>query len=797
MASQVQIGRAYVVIGGKAGPLYKTLGRVSRRMRRFGESMQSVGKQMSRLAAVAAVPFALAARSFARFSDQMSAVKAVTGATEQEFMALTETAKELGRTTSFTASEVAAGMLELSRAGFSAGESIEAISGILDIARGTATEMGESANIVAATIKQFGLRASDTTFIVDLLTKTANSSAQTLTDLGESMGYVGAVANAAGQDIRDVAATVGVLANAGIKGSRAGTGLARILKNMSTGKAQGILADLGIQVQDAEGNFRKISAVLSDLIAKTKALGSVEKLRIFEDLFGRGAVSALSVTTEAFDEMRAKLADVAGTAKTTAAVMDDNLGGAWRRATSAVEGLALAVGGALDTSLRSLLNELKLVAGRLTEFVEQNRSVVLGMAQFIAGIAGIGVALTALGGVIAVTGFALKGFLLLLSPVGLMGVGLLAVLYLAGAFDLVGAAAEKLPKPVRDFGKAVGEVFGLVSTVALAAMDVVVSVIRDAAARAFNFWYTGLCRPALETGLDMVLGLVKAFDLVTNGIRQPVGDMLNVLKNIAVGIVKIIVTVADKIIGVLAGVLRLNIAIAKASGLVPDFLTEGMEKGLKAAQKFRRTLKGGLDGFTDDMADVDLGDAADKMFDPLYEGIEAVRGAISTELEENTADLAKAGLSNAVAVLGNRLSQMANLDDVKAAGETAGKALDGGIADGIATTDTSSSMLDGVVKKVPDLLGTLADAGSSLLDRIGSEAAGLATGVAGMLSGGPTKSNERPMAPRVSSVGSFSAREAQSANSGLTGSMTTLTGAVKKLDGTMQKTAARVPVYGA
>src|SRR5690606_19651786 len=143
-----------------------------------------------------------------------------------------------GRTTSFTASQVAEGMLELGRAGFNPAEIDAAIAGMLDLARATGTELAEAVGIASSTIRSFGLAASDSAHVADVLTAAANGSAQTLTDLGEAMKMAAPIAAEVGMTLEDTAKAIGTLANFGIRGTMAGTSLRQIMIQ---------LADVGTQ----------------------------------------------------------------------------------------------------------------------------------------------------------------------------------------------------------------------------------------------------------------------------------------------------------------------------------------------------------------------------------------------------------------------------------------------------------------------------------------------------------------------------------------------------------------------
>lgn len=788
MANQVQIGKAFVVIGGKAGPLYKTLSQVSKRMRAFGQSLNAIGAQMVKTAGLMALPFGLAARTFMQFSDQMLQVKAVTQSTQDEFSALNDTAKELGRTTSFTAAEVAGGMTELGRAGFKANQIISAIPGTLDLARGTATDLSRTAEILANTLNQFGMSAAQSTQVVDLLSATANNSATTLDDLGEAFKMVGPLAKSTGISIDDVATSLGVLANAGLKGTTAGTGLARILKNLTQGTTADFWEELGLTqidvVDKATGGFRKISDILSDIISQTQGMSEVARAGIFENLFGRGMVASLSLTSDKFGEMAGRLKNIEGVAARTAREMDSGLGGAWRRMTSAVEGVAIAIGDALDKALQGVLDNIAAVAGKITAFVGSNQAAILGVLQFAAALGGVGAALMALGSALAITAVALKGFLVLLSPVGLLGAGTVGVLYLTGAFDGLGKAIEKLPEPIKAFGSTASEIFGLLGDVVLAAFDVVTSIIRDKAAVAFNFWVHGFNRPIANAMLDITEYVISAFENATEGIRQPIGSVLNLVKNMTVSIAQAVQTMVDKILGALSGLLRFNLKIADAIGIVPKSVTDGIRAGLKSFDELRVSAKKLGDDVGNSLKATDLSTAADQMFKPFYFGLDKLRETVNTDLKTDSADLAKAGLSNAVAVLGNRLKQMAGLDKPAEAPKKLAE-------------DTKESVKQ-VLPSISALLsGAVVQGAAGFGENV---KANLAVQFKKLAAGFEQETAQKEMrmeAPRVSTVGSFSAREASSAGMGLSGSMNSLTGAVKKLDNTIQKSAARVPAYGA
>ena len=178
-AGAIKAGNAAVKLFADDKELTRGLNIAKRKVQAFGRAIGDVGKKLIGLGAAIAAPLLLSSKVFADFEDQMLSVKAVIGATTSEFMALNEQAKLLGRTTSFTASQVASAMLELGRAGFSSGEINDAISSVLSLARATGTELAEAAGIASNTLRGFGLEAADMARVSDVLTATANTSAQT------------------------------------------------------------------------------------------------------------------------------------------------------------------------------------------------------------------------------------------------------------------------------------------------------------------------------------------------------------------------------------------------------------------------------------------------------------------------------------------------------------------------------------------------------------------------------------------------------------------------------------------
>ncbi|MFQ5733190.1 MAG: phage tail tape measure protein, partial [Planctomycetaceae bacterium] len=252
-AKGIRAGKAFVELFADDSKLVRGLRSAQRRLRAFGRSVTQMGRRMAVASIATLAPIAVATKIFAGFSDQMAKVKAVTGASAGAFESLTARAKELGRTTSFTASQVAGAMVELGRAGFKPKAILNSIAGVLDLARATDTELPRAAEIAGAALRGFSLDSTEAGRVADVLTATANNSSQGLEDIGEALKVVAPIAVEAGESLEDTAAALGVLANNGIKGSLAGNSVARAYKNLSTSKAQKLLRSVGVEAVDSSG----------------------------------------------------------------------------------------------------------------------------------------------------------------------------------------------------------------------------------------------------------------------------------------------------------------------------------------------------------------------------------------------------------------------------------------------------------------------------------------------------------------------------------------------------------------
>lgn len=400
LSSNIRAGRAYVEVTAETSKLQRNLTSAQAQLQNFGRTCTNVGKDLLMLSGAMAAPLVMAARSFAGFDDSMRLVQAVTQATDADFKALTKTAQRLGRDTSYTAQQAADAMVSLGRMGFSPTEIQASIDAVLNLARSTGTELAEAGDIAANSMRIFGIEASQMSDVADVLTVTANSSAQTLIDLFEALKMGGPQAAAAGESIRETSAAIAVLANMGIKGSLAGTALRKSFSQFAKVKVQDQLRSVGVETVDANGNLRKMAEIMRDIAKAMSTMPTAEKLAFAEDIFDiRGSLAGLTLTanTDELDAMLAKLQDVEGVAAKTATAMDAGLGGSFRLWESAVEGSLNAIAEAMNSTLQPLIVKVTDVINAFTQWIEANRGLVTAFAVTVAGAAGLAVVLIAIG----------------------------------------------------------------------------------------------------------------------------------------------------------------------------------------------------------------------------------------------------------------------------------------------------------------------------------------------------------------------------------------------------------------
>ena len=415
--ADVMAGRAYVSLYAKRDLLTRGLQAARTELNTFGSDMMRMGAQIVATTAAIATPVAFATKTFADFDDAMRTVGAVSQSTAAELQSMTDVAKRLGATTSFTAIQVAQLMGELGRAGFKP-DQVNAMTGaVMNLARATGTDATLASGIMAATVRQFALEAGDAARVADVLTHAANATFNSVESLGESLKYAGPVAAELGLSLEETAAILGTLGNVGIQGSEAGTALRR-LGVISAATGEDLKKIFDINNVDMAGNLRPLVSIMDDIGKSIENLPTAEKVAKLNEAFGLLGITSASVlsrTAGSTADLANELRNVSGVADRTAKSMDAGLGGAFRIIWSAVEGLQIALGKALAGSLQTITNTITAVIGRASEWVGANEDLVTTISAVTTSVAALGVALVGVGiaakassGIVAAAGMAYK-----------------------------------------------------------------------------------------------------------------------------------------------------------------------------------------------------------------------------------------------------------------------------------------------------------------------------------------------------------------------------------------------------
>ena len=341
----------------------------------FGRMGASIGTAVGSLAAFASATVLIrgAIGTIKDFDQSMAEVAAISRATSAELERMTEVARQLGATTSFSAAQAAQGLKFLSQAGFTASESIEAIPDVLNLAKAASLELGTAADIASNVMSGFGIAATQAGEAADILAAISSRANTNVLQLGEAASFVGPVASAMGVSLGDASAAIGVLSDAGIQGSSAGTGLRRVLSSLAnpTKEAERVLGSLGVSLAEVDPAANRLTDVISRL--SQSGLSAADALTIFGDR-GGPAVLALTANAPRVRELANQMESVSGEAERMAEIMDDTLSGDVKELTSSMSELALQLGdagvtGALRSAVQGLTTMVRVI-GFMTDEVQ-------------------------------------------------------------------------------------------------------------------------------------------------------------------------------------------------------------------------------------------------------------------------------------------------------------------------------------------------------------------------------------------------------------------------------------------
>lgn len=355
-----------------------------RELQKTGKKMQEIGAQMSTyLTAPLAAVAGFSSKISMEFDDSMRKVMATTNATGGEFKAMTATAEEMGAKTRYTASQAAEAMNYMALAGWKSQQIISGIPGVLALAAASGEDLGMVADILTDGLTAMGKGAEQASQFVDVLAASASNSNTTVGMMGQAFQYAAPLAGAFGYEVEDLALAIGLMANAGIKGEKAGTALRALMTRMvkPTREAQKAITDLGLEVKNADGSMKPLGDVIDQLRTKLGKLTDSQKGQYAGMLAGQEAISGLLAIVNAapadFDKLSKAVENSAGTAERMQNQMEGGIGGSWREMSSAIEGVSIQIGKVLEPAFKKIIVLIKDLSNWFMELSDTTKTVIV------------------------------------------------------------------------------------------------------------------------------------------------------------------------------------------------------------------------------------------------------------------------------------------------------------------------------------------------------------------------------------------------------------------------------------
>lgn len=362
----MEISGLIAKIGVDLTEFERGIAKMQSRLEDTASKMATVGKKMSLMLTAPIVAMGAATTKVGMdFEAAMSEVAAISGATGEVLGLLTEKAKEMGATTKFSASESAEALKYMAMAGWDTQQMLDGISGVMALAAASGENLGTVSDIVTDAITAFGMKAAQAGEFADVLAAASSNANTNVSMLGESFKYVAPVFGAFGYSAEDAALALGLMANAGIKGSQAGTALRSALIRLSnpTGEAVGLIQKLGIQLTDAQGNMLPFESVMQQLRTTFQNLTTEQQAQYAATIFGQqsmsGMLAIINASEKDYQKLRSAINESTGAAKRMANEMQDNLSGRLTVLKSSIEGVALQLFDAMIPALESIVGAVQ------------------------------------------------------------------------------------------------------------------------------------------------------------------------------------------------------------------------------------------------------------------------------------------------------------------------------------------------------------------------------------------------------------------------------------------------------
>ena len=529
------------------------IGATGEKLQTVGNKISSVGQKLLPVTGVVTGLGTAAVKTAADFDSAMSKVAAVSGATGSDFDKLRDKAREMGAKTKFSATEAADAMNYMAMAGWKTEDMLSGIEGVMYLAAASGEDLATTSDIVTDALTAFGLTAADSGHFADVLAAASSNANTNVSMMGETFKYCAPVAGALGFSVEDTAEAIGLMGNAGIKASQAGTSMRSIMTNL-TGDVKlsgAAIGDVTIATTNADGSMRSLSAILADCRGAFAGMTEAEKANNAEALVGKNAMSGFLALMNAapgdIEKVSGAVNNCKDAAKNMADTMQDNLEGQLTILKSQLQELAISFGDLLMPAVRSIVSGLQGMVDVLNAMPDGVKRVIMIVALLAAALGPvliiIGKTLSAIGTIMtwapklagaisAVKGaFAALSATMMANPIAIV---IAAIAALVAAFIYLWNTNEEFRKfwirLWNEIKEVAVQVWTAVSQFLVSAWNgirTVITTVMNAIRTVITTVWNGI-RTIISTVLNGIRGTVNS---VWNGIRNTISSVVNGIKN--------------------------------------------------------------------------------------------------------------------------------------------------------------------------------------------------------------------------------------------------------------------------
>lgn len=549
------------------------VGKTFDNMKKAGEKITNVGKSLTMGLTVPLVGIAAAsAKTAMDFDAGMREVSAISGATGKDLDKLSKLAKDMGASTKFSATESAEALTYMGMAGWKTQDMMDGLPGILSLAAAGGTDLATTSDIVTDGLTGMGLSAKDTQGFVDIMAATCSNANTSIELMGETMKYAGPVAGSLGISMDDLSLAIGLMGNAGIKGSQAGTALRGGLTNLikPSNDAAKAMETYGVEVIKTGSGSVDFMGTMENLRSKLGDLDETTQANALATIFGKEAMSGwasvVNASEEDFDKLSTAILESNGKADEMADTMMGGAKGALTEMKSAIEGVAITIGermlphiekaadfvSKLCTGFQDLSPEMQNVILIIGGLLAALGPVLMILGMLVSFVGNVGLAFTTFapivanaGGVVAFLTGGISGL------IGIMGSVLAPIAAVVGAIGIFVAAIVKAYNENESFRNKVNEVFSQIKSI----ISNVMSVVKDVISMAWS-----LIKVVWNNGLSQILALVASIltsivgfftsklNTATSVVRTAIGLIKAIFSGDFQGVANIVNTVLQKIV---------------------------------------------------------------------------------------------------------------------------------------------------------------------------------------------------------------------------------------------------------